>query len=429
MHPILQSGNALKTIAGNDSIFQYGGLGPSFRVPGSHVPQNGFASNLTWFFLGVAELRIFLSLFQLGTGWDLGTILSLDIDDWVSDFPLKPNLKVLRSGKRRAGNRLQYALSGANSEFRPYQIMKFLIERSAPLRATLAVELESTQRRIADGVASEHDAFRLQVLSRNIKSPWLFVPVQNLAHPNALTSSDPPTSLLDDVVDAYQLRDENGHFLKFNAKNIRRGWADFNYSNGGYQWIMARIALGHTNARSLHHYLASLRLHRRGTSQVRHYQDALFGEIAQRRVVDGAVLRILVSEGTITDEQRERLADRKNRSRVGLGCVDPFNPPKLIAPEHQAGCICRIQRCTLCAHGVVFPESVDGLSRRLAELLEIQRTTPTETWLKGDFGDEITSTRLALDLLADPESARLIEKYTLHFRKNPQTIVDFDGAY
>ncbi len=72
---------------------------------------------------------------------------------------------------------------------------------------------------------------------------------------------------------------------------------------------------------------------------------------------------LLANNKTITREQEERLRDLRMRTQVGMGCWDPLNPPRHVAPKHLPGTLCAVQRCTLCEHGVVFEETQPETAR------------------------------------------------------------------
>jgi hypothetical protein len=75
-----------------------------------------------------------------------------------------------------------------------------------------------------------------------------------------------------------------------------------------------------------------------------------------------------------------------------------MNPPREIAPDHKEGCLCRIQRCTGCIHGVVFIDSLQPLSRAYAELIFLKGQVPYVAWSDSSFEDEYDSLSETLKL-------------------------------
>ena len=82
------------------------------------------------------------------------------------------------------------------------------------------------------------------------------------------------------------------------------------------------------------------------------------------------------------------------RTRMGTGCLDPYNPPPTITEEQG---VCAVQRCTICRHAVVFRDSLPALARRQAELQYIRAETPYERFEASSFRVEWEALRLKLE--------------------------------
>lgn len=401
-----------------------------YRTPISPKVKAGLHAALLWFYPSQSEIKLFFDQFLIDTGWNVSTALCLDINNWVIDFPLKPNFKVLKSLKVRGSNSYQYALSGANAEFRPYQIVRYLIQRTEPLRAILRAELAELERLPVDrATVDEVEQHRARLLEA-IRSPWLYITSNNAIRVSQLSvEGNQLRAAAREIARAHDIRDADGNVPNFTASDFRKSFAEFTYGDSGYQWLLSRIALGHADAAKLHIYLAHRRLRRHGFDQVRKFQDALFDEIGRREVVDPAALRLLVHHGKLTDEQRRRLIDARERTRVGMGCLNPCAPPRRIAPAHRGPGPCRVQRCTLCPFGVVFKDSITGLALRTAELLEIERRIAVETWLQSDYPEELESQKLALALFPEAQFRPLIEKFADELRTGERLLADVDPSY
>jgi hypothetical protein len=172
------------------------------------------------------------------------------------------------------------------------------------------------------------------------------------------------------------------------AKDARLAWIGHAYVHSGYHQLLTKLAGNHGSLRTTRHYIRSMRYRAYSEDQIRKLQDALFAEIGSGRVVDPTRLRLLVENGSITPDQERRLADHRQRTSVGMGCLDPVAPPKQVAPDHRDGALCRVQRCTGCPHGIVFPDSVSPLARRLAELMHLRRAMPMAAWDGSSLADE-----------------------------------------
>ncbi len=117
----------------------------------------------------------------------------------------------------------------------------------------------------------------------------------------------------------------------------------------------------------------------------------MFAEIETKKAIDATRIRMLVQMGRVTAEQERRLLDLRQRTKLGMGCLDPTNPPPDIAPGHRAGALCAVQRCTGCVLGVVFAESIGPLAHAKAELMHLRRQLPIATWIGSSFEEEMRS--------------------------------------
>jgi hypothetical protein len=111
--------------------------------------------------------------------------------------------------------------------------------------------------------------------------------------------------------------------------------------------------------------------------------DYLWGELETHRVCDPVILRGLVEKGQVSAEQRLRWLAGKDRTYLGMGCTNPYQPPGYIDPESDGKSICRKQhRCTICERGIVMQDSLSFLAMRRAELEAIRRRMSMTAWLR-----------------------------------------------
>jgi hypothetical protein len=157
--------------------------------------------------------------------------------------------------------------------------------------------------------------------------------------------------------------------------------------------------------------------------------SAIWTEIRGRRLIDGAVLRQMVERGEITDQERERLEQGRNRTRMGTGCRDFLNPPPEIAPGHPAGVGCVVQRCVLCRHALLFADSIEGLCRRKAELEHVFATMGMASWLESSFPDEKDVLDEALTLFEQAAVAERVDYWRSRIASGTQFIFEFQGYY
>ncbi|WP_408902559.1 hypothetical protein [Methylobacterium radiotolerans] len=364
-------------------------LAPAMSKRGSH----GVVGKLRWFHPSLNDTAVLFWLFLIGTGWNLSTALALDIskdENWVRSHPHKPEFKVLYSFKSRAGRHV-FTLSLEKPEWHPYQIVRFMIERTAVLRSTLQqrlIDLEQSYARMPN-LTAKAEIDRLQ---KAIRSPWLYHSLAATGSVGALTNDH--SGLLNNVVRVILsegLIIKHPSLASFVVSVARDAWIGRTYAMTSHSVLLAQLAAQHTNLKSLHHYLKRRRFRHHSEKVIRRIQDAAFAEIVTRRQIDPTRLRMLVGLGSITSEQEKRLLDYRQRTRLGMGCLQPEDPPRYIEPDHEPGNICRVQRCTGCHHGVVFASSLVPLARARAELLHLQREIPLASWEGSSFQDELQS--------------------------------------
>ena len=140
-------------------------------------------------------------------------------------------------------------------------------------------------------------------------------------------------------------------------------------------------------------------------------------------------VRLSSVDWAISPEQRARYFADTRRTRVGTGCADFTRPPKEIAPRHIEGRGCRVQRCTLCRHAVIFLDSVRLLARRLAELDAIRTSIPVLTWTQTSFGEERENTEAALGRFDHAEVRLQLDYWTREITEGRHRPLDFEGTH
>ncbi|MCJ2071076.1 hypothetical protein MKK75_20160 [Methylobacterium sp. J-030] len=381
--------------------------GPEYLAPGmTERGRQGFVGKLRWFHPSYHDTAVFLWLFLLSTGWNLATAVSLDVTEdrtWFRDHPHEGEFKALHAFKARSGTRV-VAMSKETPEWHPFQLVQYMIARTRPLRATLRHRLAEAE---AQHAALSSPAVRAEIdrLRAAVRSPWLYHVVNKVGEVNAFSHDD--SAKLNDmarlVAEREGLLEEHPSLAMFGTSIARDAWIGHVYAASGQAVIFARLAAQHKDARQLRHYIKRRRFRADSEQMIRKVHDAVFAEIEDGGVVDPTRLRILVQEGKIAPEVAERLADHRHRTRLGMGCLEPRNPPPEVAPDHREGMLCRVQRCTGCPHGIVFTDSLPALARARAELEHIFRQMPFAAWSGSSFDDELQSLEATLKGF-DPEA-------------------------
>jgi hypothetical protein len=405
--------------------------GPTYLAPG-HSPRasEGIVGKLRWFYPSLCDTLLFYNIFLIGTGWNESTALNLDIStpQWASTHHLQPKIKILKAFKPRSRAH-QYASSLEHSEWRPYQIICYMLEATAGLRRRLLYDIDKLK---AHPQLESDPALRnrLITLLQRSKSPWLFHSLDHIGEVLALTSSFNTcvNASLNDLILRHGIRDSRGHLCKVTSSDWRDAFAaNVNESERGI--FSASVALGHVSRRIIHRYLNQARLRRRADAHVMTMMRGAFSEIESGRTLDGSTLRVLVQQGTITEEQRKRISDFRNRSRTGFGCLDPMSPPAHIAPDHKAGMLCRVQRCAICPLAVVFDDNTDLALRRYAELIKIQEMVPACTWAESDYPIEKDALESVISQIPANEVDKALKRHLAMFDTGEQRVLDLEGSY
>lgn len=388
----------------------------------------------------LSTVQHFFYLFLIQTGWNVQVALDLDVSNpaWAIKIG-DPNSDIYRisSFKVRSGT-WQRTISRGKPTHSPYRLIMRLTERSAPLRkAAVTGVVDCVVPTIAQ------------------RSPWLHFG----------GSRESSLCVLDDKSYLRQHR-ESESYLRHLAKEInqaaardlepaneakpREGGAspvlvpddmkasDFRdifigneFLQSGYNLVIAKLAAGHASMASVRRYLFTRAWRRHGEGSVRRLMDHLWGEIEVHRICDPAMLRALCDRGVVTDEQRERWARGKDKTYLGMGCANPLNPPKHIDPTHAAGEICRNQqRCTLCEHGIVMPESLPDLCKRLAELDVLRAQMSLSVWNRAESlqaeRDVLIRTLAQFDAVSVEEQVRF---WRAEIKQGRHDVLEWDGVH
>jgi len=335
-----------------------------------------------------------LAFILIKTGWNEAVVLNIDGEDFMRAHMGDPDRHVLHSIKVRAGGTEQVHVGRNQEEWSPGNLVKKMIERSEPLRELFRKQLAALAEEAKGQRLTDAQILQIAKLKQAIRSPWLhatrlfahkmedFDPIDPAWKVTVLTPNDVTRRSFPGGIDmisylqghANTVLTSHGHPLieKITLSDVRDAYINWAYSSSGYEWMMAKLAAGHTTIQAAISYLRTRALKQHGETAVRQLTTIVFDEIKTQKRLDPIFLYARVNRGSVSEEQRERWAQGKDRTRVGTGCADFKHPPKHIAPHHQEGKGCRTQRCTLCEHAVVFNDSYPHFARRKSELLDHQ---------------------------------------------------------
>ncbi|MDH6258878.1 hypothetical protein [Bradyrhizobium sp. BR13661] len=430
---VLPTRDDLKELGMYWSLVRHPGPGPRYLAPlmGERA-EKGWTAALRWQHPGYHDIIIFLWLFLLTTGWNLSTALSIDVsrpERWFEPHPQNPAFAVIHSWKARS-ERHQFTLSMTKPEWHPYQLLLYVIEKTKVLRNSVEVDLGRAKSLQSENPTDE-GAAEVARLEATVRSPWLFLTARHIGEVIALEHSDASRfgKIAREVARRHNLLDRYPELNNLTTSDARDAWIGYAYIKSGFHVLLTQLAAQHQNLSTLRHYLKSVLYRMHSEGEVRKLQAAVFGEIVEGRIIDPTRLRILIEHGAITEEQERRLNDVRQRTRLGMGCLDPTSPPREIAPDHRPGSLCRVQRCTGCSHGMVFADSLGLLARAYAELIQIRRQIPLAAWLGSSFEDEFSSIEATLEHFDAEEVRRHVEAWTSKFVNGEARIHDTYPSY
>jgi hypothetical protein len=373
-----------------------------------------------------------LYLFLLRTGWNATTAMEIDVSTCIVAHPTSEAHHIVRSIKNR-GNTEQVAIGLNKSQFSPGNILRLLIERTKPLRDFLELRLQEAETAYQLSGSTSLLA-RVRELRRMVRTPWLFVTrkgeISYLKDTNylAVKNGKASTSGLKLIIAKINQSRGNSKLIdeEMTVGDFRDAYISFAYETSGYSWLVAKLAAGHSSIESLRSYLRKRHWKAHGEKKVHAWGEAFWSEIKIYRTVDPAILFARVQRGEISDEERARWV---KRTHVGTGCKDSKRPPDYIAPEHQKDTDCRVQRCTLCHHAILFDESYDLLARRLVELEHLHTSIALLAWMQSSFPIEMENIVRALEQYDSAKVAERKRYWEEEVKSGRYIPVTFEGTY
>lgn len=403
------------------------------------------------------SVRVAFHLCLAGTGWNPQTLLDLPVDTSPESPSRTPFLvthpgdetRYLLRGQKSRGDSEHVIYGDWKTDRSPGTIIRTLVERSWPLRLQLLEDLKLAEsaylKATLDGDSQkvlDKLKHRVVVLRNGVRSPWLYCSYKgqiswlgDSGYRIVSAGKRRTTTLLDKLVD--RVNDERG--LRGDERipyivpgDFRDAFAAFVWKSTGGSILHVMKALGHKHPRTTLGYLDNTLINAQSARVFRTFSNAMWQEIKLTRRLDATVLAKLVLDGTVDGNERARLDEYRSlrRSRIGVGCLDPHNPPAHVAPRFSANgrSMCPVQRCTLCIeHAVILPESLDGLAMRLAELEWLQTTMSVEAYIGREFDQELSNTKVALTGFDPNQVAGVKAEWVTRIASGEHRPVEFDG--
>ncbi|MBW0169689.1 MAG: hypothetical protein KXJ61_05615 [Hydrogenophaga sp.] len=395
------------------------------------------------------DIRYAFYLCLASTGWNPSVLLTIDANSgFIETHPKDPTRYLLRGYKARSRSE-QYSEGLYKSQGSAGVVIQTLISRTEPLRVQLRKELNRQefeyQRMLRDGEPAEQlDAQRKVVtkLQIGVSSPWLYVATStdeivwldpNLSVYAKGVNGGEGTSFLDGLIGRLNAdRSRDQQIAPMTAGDFRDAFAAYAYRISGGMVLYVMKALGHKSPQSTQIYLNKTQLNDQSVELFRTFSNALWSEIKVHKRLDPTIVAKCSRDGEANAVERARLDSYRtlSRSRIGVGCKDPTRPPAHIAPNFRVDgrAMCHVQRCMLCLeHAVIFPDSLPGLTKRLAELRAIQRRMSVIAFLESSFGQEMENTELALSGFNDDAVAASVRDWESRIYDGTHFVIDLDG--
>lgn len=355
------------------------------------------------------------------TGWNHQVLLDLDATkEFIEIVPSpeaapgekpEPARYLMTGWKDRAGHEVYYD-GLVKSQASAGMVLQALIKRTAPLREQLRRDLERAEteyvglnKRGAQESALVAKQKEILTLGRGIRSPWLFVHKANIAWLTGKTTNAVSVgkTFLKAVIDGLNSRRAASDPIPyFPPEQFRDIFATYVYKVSGGSVLHVQAALGHKKLTSTQIYIDNNIIKEQSERNWAKFLQHFWAGIADG-MVDPTLLAKLCRDGTVTEDEKQRLIDYRGlrRSRINVGCKDPTAPPKHVDPNFivDGESTCSTHACALCPeNAVLLPDSWTGLSKRVAELGHIKTQMSLPAFSTSRYARELENTQLALTL-------------------------------
>lgn len=401
------------------------------------------------------DIRMAFHLALIGGGWNVQTLLDLNVKSnaigsartpFLKDHPQNSDRYILTGFKSR-GKSDQILHGDWKADRSPGRIIRLLVERTWPLRLEILDQLKDAQIELKRAHVENTDQILITRLKKHIlelqrksTSVWLYIGKGSIEALSATTfdKNARTAQFLRQIIDRINERKSNigstENLPGITASDFRDIFAEYVYRTSGGSVLAVKRLLGHRSLDSTTKYLNNSVINQEGARIFVRYTNAFWNMVSVEGGVDHTVLRQVTEQGMILPIHMVRLDEYRGlkRSRIKMGCRDPQNPPARLDPFFIADGkeICTMQRCTLCEHGVLTPESFEGLTMRFSELAFLKARIPIEYFTRGgdiSFQAEMNNTEAALKCF-DPEKVqKSMDMWAERLSKGIHRMPEFNG--
>jgi len=382
------------------------------------------------FFPNAVDVRQAFHLALAGSGWNPEPLLTLEVDysegaksrtPFLEDHPSASGRYVMRGFKAR-GNSAPVYVGDFKTTRSPGAIIVRFVAQTWPLRQRVLEELSEAQKEYDRARRRKVNIKELTPLYDKVnslidraKSPWLYISrgrVFSLTSDSFRASSGGRANTLRVLIaELNKQRKRAGKELipYFKPSDFRDIFATYIWQVSGGSILHIRKALQHRRLKTSQTYIENNITAIEGARRYSSVTNGVMDSLKPNAKFDITLIAKAARDGPVTANERKRLEEYRQltRSRLGFGCRDPKNPPREIDPNFEADGTrsCENQRCILCRHhGVLLPESIEGVAMRNAELLWLREHTPISVFLDGQYQEELDNCESAGKHIFDPVS-------------------------
>ena len=359
------------------------------------------AAMYSGFYPDAWDIRAAFHLFLAGSGWNPQALLDLSVDvaenaptrtPFLLVHPSDQNRYILEGFKERGKS--DHILYGDwKTDRSPGAVLRAVIERTWPMRQEILRRMATAEMQLAKARAHQASTEEIEILRKQAtelkqasRSVWLYFDGSDI---NWLTANNyyllGEARYLRSVIDLVNARlSEAKQCPYIVAGDFRDAFAAYVWRSTGGSILHVMAALRHRHPRTTGTYLDNTAVNDESAAVYQSFGNTLWGQVETSKRIDSTLLAKLTRDGNVTSIELVRLEDYRSlkRSRIGMACRDPLNPPENIDPDFVANGIsqCHVQRCTLClTHGIITGQSLPGLAMRLAELHWLKANMPFGT--------------------------------------------------
>lgn len=362
------------------------------------------------------ELQFAMGLFLLRTGFNLTTARNINPDKWHRPHPIhgiSGSYVDIFSVKKRPARRFQYFQSSANKEFSAFDIMRRVLAWTQPLREIVMhqirhIEHISSSNSLGLSASARMDLRQeLPHLKRLKACSWLVMREDGtIAEPEFRWSG------LNAKLSDLGLLRSNGKRFELSQSMARRAWAIFVYDKSGSNLILTKLALGHSDLRTLITYISSRKREDSQRASWLSLNEALLHQFQSGASTAPEIIRELVGGGRVTKDEAKRLRDPAALTGKGLQCLNPFKPDPHIEPNHRPGDTCVIQDCyNGCSRAFPTFDTAIHVARQISRLEQQKEKMDVLSWCASSYPEQLMA------------AERLLNKYSPKAQKEALDIV------